>query len=57
LFGAFILLFGVAMTSYTMEYFSRMLVKLKEYDKDHEENSKLSSFLGTLKRFNNDIKL
>jgi len=47
----------VALTSYTTEYLSEMLVKLKEYDKDHEENNHLSSFLGTLQRFNHDIKL
>ena len=34
-----------------------MLRKLREFDKDYEDNQRLSLFIGTLQRFNGDKRL
>ena len=39
---AFILLFGVAMTSFIMENLNNMILQIKEFNKDFEEESLLS---------------
>ena len=55
--SAFLLLFGVAMTSYVMENLTRMIATLTNLTADFEENDKLSLFIGTLERFNEGFKL
>ena len=53
--GAFMLLFGVAITSYIMENFSDMILLFNKFSKTFEEESKLSLFFGTMERFNHEI--
>mmetsp|Transcript_33579 Transcript_33579/g.51651 ORF Transcript_33579/g.51651 Transcript_33579/m.51651 type:complete len:150 (+) Transcript_33579:1350-1799(+) len=50
--GAFILLFGVMITSYIMENFSEMLIQIQNFNHTFEDSVQLSLFLGTLRRFN-----
>ena len=57
LLGSFILLFGVAMTSFVMQNFSDMLVKIREVNKGFDDQESLCMFFGTLERFNGDVKL
>mmetsp|Transcript_9853 Transcript_9853/g.14916 ORF Transcript_9853/g.14916 Transcript_9853/m.14916 type:complete len:180 (-) Transcript_9853:1524-2063(-) len=52
--GSFILLFGVAITSFIMENLNNMIVQLNSIQKNFEENDKLSLFLGTMEKFNGD---
>ena len=54
LFGSFILLFGVAITTFIMENLNRMIVQLNSIQKTFEENDQLSLFLGTMEKFNGD---
>ena len=55
--GAFILLFGVAVTSYIMDNFNRMILQINSLNKPFEEENKLSLFFGTMERFNKDQPL
>jgi len=59
LFGAFILLFGVAIFSYIMGNFIEILQQFKKFHEDLEDGENLMKFFGTLKKFNNQehIKL
>ena len=54
---AFIMLYGVMVTSIVMESFSLMLKELRNFNKSYEESAKLNLFLGTLKKFNEYIPL
>ena len=55
--GAFILLFGVMITSFVMDNFSAMLHQIKNFNLSFEDSRRLSLFLGTLKRFNGNTNL
>ena len=55
--GSFLLLFGVAITSYIMEHLTKMIVAIRELTKTHEEEDNLSVFFGTLERFNDEVKI
>ena len=55
--GAFLLLFGVAITSYVTEHLMSMIKTIRESDKPYEEEDSLSEFFGTLEQFNNDKPL
>ena len=55
--AAFLLLFGVAITSYIMENLNGMISALHNLQADFEENDKLSLFMGTLERFNGGQKM
>ena len=57
LLGSFLLLFGVAITSYIMEHLTKMIMAIRELKKMHEEEDQLSVFLGTLERFNGEVKI
>ena len=50
--GAFIMLFGVIVTSFITESFTKMIMIIKEFRKDYEDNLALSMFFTTIKRFN-----
>mmetsp|Transcript_3247 Transcript_3247/g.4943 ORF Transcript_3247/g.4943 Transcript_3247/m.4943 type:complete len:177 (-) Transcript_3247:98-628(-) len=54
---AFMLLFGVMITSFTMENFSLMLKELKNFNESYQDSARLSLFIGTLRRFNNNKPL
>ena len=54
--GAFILLFGVAITSYIMDNFNGMIMQFNRLNKSFEEENKLSLFFGTIERFNKEKK-
>jgi len=54
---AFILLFGVAITSLIIENFMRMILQMNNLRKSFEESDKLSLFLGTMEKFNGDRSL
>jgi hypothetical protein len=47
-----ILLSGVALFSYFMGYLLEMLIKVKDLDKDFENEEELERFFGLLKHFN-----
>ena len=51
-FGAMILLFGVAMTTYVMDTLMRVIADLRTINSDHDENVMLSLFFKILERFN-----
>ena len=55
--AAFVLLFGVTITSYIMDTLNGMISALHNLQADFEENDKLSLFMGTLERFNGGQKL
>ena len=55
--GAFVLLFGVLITSVVMENFNQMLNKLKEIDSQYQDYENLYLFIGTIQRFNEDQPL
>ena len=50
--GAFMLLFGVAITSYIMDNFNGMIMKFNKMNNMYDEESQLSLFFGTMQRFN-----
>ena len=50
--GAFLLLFGVTVTSYVTECVIMMAEKIKIINASLEEKDKLNMFLSTLNRFN-----
>ena len=52
LIGAFVLLFGVALTSYIMDSLSMMLRKMQDVNKNFEQRKELSQFFKTMERFN-----
>jgi len=54
---SFIMLFGVTCTSYLMDNFSRMLQALRNIDKNHEESERFHLFLGTLRKFNDYVRI
>ena len=53
--GAFVLLFGVTITSFIMENLSRMIMQIREFNIGFEKSNDLSQFLSTLERFNKNI--
>ena len=55
--SAFVLLFGVAMTSFIMENLNGMISNLYSLQADFEKHNELSLFFGTLERFNNGNKV
>ena len=48
LLGAFMLLFGVAITSYIMDNFNNMVMQLEKLNKNFDEDHTLSLFFGTM---------
>jgi hypothetical protein len=55
--STWMLLFGAALTSFIMENLNTMLKRFNLINKNFEESDKLSLFLGTLNRFNQDQPL
>mmetsp|Transcript_14068 Transcript_14068/g.21935 ORF Transcript_14068/g.21935 Transcript_14068/m.21935 type:complete len:120 (+) Transcript_14068:119-478(+) len=55
--GAFILLFGVSITSFIMDNLNKMILQLNSIQKPYEQNNEMSLFLGTLEKFNGSKKL
>ena len=51
---AFILFFGVMLTSVIMENFSQMIKQIKDFNRGYENSDDLNLFFGTLKRVNHD---
>ena len=54
---AFIMLFGVMITSFLMENFSQMIQELKNFNKNYDESDRFNLFLGTMKKLNDDQPL
>jgi len=54
---AFLLVFGVMLTSLVMDNFSKMLKQIQNFNAGFEDSDHLSMFLGTLKRFNHNQQL
>lgn len=55
--GAFVMLFGVIVTSFITESFTKMILIIKEFQKDYEDNLALSTFIATIQRFNDGNKI
>jgi hypothetical protein len=54
LFGAFMLLFGVAIFSYIMGNFIDILTQIQNYTASLDDGDTLTKFFGIIKKFNND---
>jgi len=57
LLSAGTMLFGVMMTSFLIENFSKVLDQLKNFNKTHTEAESLILFIGTMKKFNSQEPL
>ena len=57
LVGAFVLLFGVAITSFLMESLSNLVAAFKEFNDDVDHHEQLSLFFGTIERFNGNQRM
>lgn len=53
-YGALVLLFGVAIFSYIMGNFIQILDEFKSYNKELDQGDELNKFFGVLKHFNGD---
>ena len=54
LLGAFILLFGVSITSFIMDRLNHMILQINSLQKDFEWNNEMSLFIKTLEKFNHN---
>jgi len=54
---AFIMLFGVMITSYLMDNLNKMLTELRDFNKHYDESKMLNLFIGTIKKFNENKAL
>mmetsp|Transcript_5468 Transcript_5468/g.8509 ORF Transcript_5468/g.8509 Transcript_5468/m.8509 type:complete len:306 (+) Transcript_5468:1462-2379(+) len=57
IFCAMIMLFGVMITSFVMDNFSKMIQELNNFNKSYDESNRFNLFIGTMKKLNEDTPL
>ncbi len=57
IFCAMIMLFGVMITSFVMDNFSKMIQELNSFNKSYDESDRFNLFIGTMKYLNEETPL